>query len=60
MAERKGVDVVVGEAVVREVVVPLVKLTHWCPLNQIQQILHLWDEMALCGKDMPQILVDVV
>ena len=53
-------DVVAGDAVVMEVVVPLVKLTHWCPLNQIQYKLHLWNEMAMCGKEMPQILVDVV
>ena len=30
------------------------------PINQIQHRLHLWEEMALCGKEMPQILVDVV
>ena len=55
-----GVIVVVGESVARKVVVPLVKSTHWCPLNQIQHRLHLWDEIATRDKDMPQLLVNVV
>ena len=53
-ARGQGRGRVVGEAVVREVAVPLVKF-----LNQIQLKLHLWDEMAMCGKHMPHILVDV-